>query len=966
MKIKTKLIWGFGVLLVLLVGIAAISYDRLTRMNERLDSFYEHRFVKVENVIELRGKVNVAGRTVSDILTGSIDDERLAGERLDNQLGDIQQVMAQLKDGNNDADEQQMVDRVSLDLSSYVAWLQRFELAVRNGDRESALKLHRDEGRIKQDDVVGSVNVLVAYEQKSMEQEQATAKRMYERSVRWAVCLTAAGLLLGFGVIRWVFPDITRGLALLEMMARKFGQGRLRGFERYEVRSANELGDLARVFRSIAMDLQMQKEREALYNQAKDQQAWIAAQLARLTELHNGIDLNAVSQSFIGEFAPELDAAYGAVYLREEDPIAGVRLVLAGAFAGDSAHRSFRIGEGLVGQCAASGKETTLESLPHGYIRIGSGLGSAEPTQLLLYPLKLNEQTIGVVELASLQPFTNLHRELLERLCEKFAYLVGNIQSRLRVEELLRESQTMTEELQVQSEELISQQEELRQTNEKLEKKASELKRSEEELQRQQEQLEYANHELTNKTAELEEHIRKTEQVNHDVARANVSLKRQAVQLSLASKYKTEFLANMSHELRTPLNSMIILSQFLTDNSEGNLTEKQLEYMAAIHASGNDLLKMIEEILDLAKVDAGKMDIYPESTVLEDITSHLEQVYTPVAQERGLRFEVRTEADVPKVLHTDGYRLKQILQNLLSNAMKFTPEGSVALHVRLAEEQEAEKRPAGAEGRYVAFEVSDTGIGIASDKREFIFEAFRQADGTTSRNYGGTGLGLAISRELANLLGGWISLESEPGRGSVFTLVVPETCPDPATDEPEPSSDDLAAHAPTEDLESAATAEAPEEDAAMSDPAAEALTERPAPARGTREWGRIFPSYEGKTILLVDDDARNVYSLTSLLQHQGMTVLTAENGREALEVLNHRDDVDLVLMDIMMPVMDGYEAIARIRSEERWKDLPILAVTAKAMKEDRNKCLEAGASDYVAKPIQTDQLLSLLKVWLYA
>ncbi|MBB6672542.1 response regulator [Cohnella nanjingensis] len=970
MKIKTKLISGFTVLLVLQVGITSFGYDRLSRMNDRLESFYDHRFVKVLEVIELRGQVNVAGRIVSDVLTGTSEIDRLAAGQLADQTNDIQTSMTKLAEGQNDADERQMVDRAGLDLELYVDWLKRFAAAIADGDRETALALQKNEGRDRQTAVAGSLDVLVTYEQKSMAQEQEQAKRMFERSVSWVAGLTIAGLLLALGVIRWVFPAFARGMAVLSMMARKFGQGRLRGFERLEVRETDELGDLARVFRQVALDLQAKNEREALYNQAKDQQAWIDAQIARLTELlRDGNDLGAVSQSFIGEFSPELNAAYGAVYLREEDAIAGVRLVLAGAYAGDSAHRSFRIGEGLVGQCAASGRQMTLDALPPGYIRIGSGLGSAEPEQLLLYPLKLNERTIGVIELASLHPFSNLHLALLDKLCEKFAYLIGNIQSRIRVEELLRESQTMTEELQVQSEELISQQEELRQTNEKLERKAGDLKRSEHELQRQQEQLEYANRELTNKTAELEEQIRQTERVNREIAKANVSLERQAMQLSLASKYKTEFLANMSHELRTPLNSMIILSQFLTDNNEGNLTAKQLEYMSAIHASGSDLLKMIEEILDLAKVDAGKMDIYPESTVLEDITSHLEQVYTPIAQEKGLAFAIRTDPDVPKVLLTDGYRLKQILQNLLSNALKFTLEGSVTLHLRKAREKEVPAAPARSEGDYVAFEVTDTGIGIPPEKREVIFEAFRQADGTTSRNFGGTGLGLAISRELSNLLGGWISLESEPGRGSVFTLIVPEACPNPPAAETEGTADrEAAAASPGAEREMAAAASGAEPGMPLSSALALAEEEAgpSAAASGKRERGRESGSYAGKTILLVDDDARNVFSLTSLLNHHGMTVISAENGREALEILDARDDVDLVLLDIMMPVMDGYEAMARIRRDPRWRELPILAVTAKAMKEDRNKCLEAGASDYIPKPIQTEQLLSLLKVWLYA
>ncbi|WP_027094483.1 ATP-binding protein [Cohnella thermotolerans] len=973
MKIKTKLLLGFAVLLALLVGITAFGYDRLSRMNDRLGHFYDHRFVKVRDVIDLRATVDTSGRSVNDVLVGALESDTLSVAELKRQLSTFRTQLEKLSGRSNDPEEQQLVDQVNRDGERYGDFLERFVVLVEQGNRDGAFELYKSLGRSRQDNVTGSLRSLVTYEQKTMEQEMEQTRSMYSQSVRWVAVLTVIGLLIGLGVIQWVIPSITRGLNLLTLMANKFVQGRLRGFRRLEIRSTDELGELAQVFKQIALDLQSKNEREALYNLVKEQQSWTDAMMARTTELLRDYnDLNGVAQAFIDEFAPVLGAAYGAVYLLDDSPSAPNLLTRYGVYAssGSDAPAAFGIGEGLIGQCALRGEPMTIDSLPPGYVKIRSGLGEQEPSQLVLQPIKADGRTIGVVELAYFQPIGELQRGLLERLGEKFAYIAMNIQSRCRVEELLRESQAMTEELQAQSEELISRQEELRETNEKLELHAGRLKRSEERLQRQQEELEHTNQELTVKTMALEEQNRQAERQNREIAQANAALERQAMQLTLASQYKSEFLANMSHELRTPLNSLIILSQILADNHEGNLTDKQLDYIQTIYSSGNDLLKMIDEILDLAKVDAGKMEITPEQTLIEDITVDLEHMYRSIAEEKGVAFSIAAEEDAPPVMFTDGYRLKQILRNLLSNAVKFTSEGFIALRIRRYEGEIPDGAPA-AGGSYVAFEVEDTGIGIPEDKKEVIFEAFRQADGTTSRKFGGTGLGLTISRELAQLLGGWITLSSEPGKGSRFTLVLPENCPLPGEEadkfpevpqtigyrEEEAAPHEMApAYAPAvpgmfggED-EADAMAEAPEEKAGEGRRGAR-------PGAGEAAWA-------GKTVLLVDDDVRNVFSLSSLLNRHRIRVYTAENGKEAIELLESGIDVDLVLMDIMMPEMDGYEAMSRIRGDSRWSELPIIALTAKAMKDDRAKCLEAGASDYLAKPVIIDQLLSLLKVWL--
>jgi len=1247
MKIKTKLIIGFSLLLVLLVGITSFGYERLSRMNETVKHFYENRFEKVRVALAIRGEVNAAGRIINDIILGD-----------DNPQDGVNEITSRLTTAGGQYEtlsklalspgEQQIYDELRKFGSEYSQALESFIRLVNDGRTEEATAVYTDKLRSEQRQVIDKMDELVKFQETALKQEMADANKLYDRSVQMVAFLTIFGLLLGLMIVQWVFPSITSGLDLLGKMADRFSKGRLRGFTRFQIKSGDELGELAQLFKQIALDLHAKNEKEIILNNLQQRQGRIDAQMARVTELLREVtDVRSVAQSFISEFAPVLGAAYGAVYLTS--PSSGnQRCELAGAYAGagiagpddygvsadsaaaESGNRPgaavvIRSGEGLIGQCAFDGKAIHLADVPPGYVTISSGLGAADPQEIIVQPVIFEEQVIGVVELASINGFESENKELLVSLCEKFATILNNMRSRERVEELLRESQAMTEELQAQSEELIAQQEELRQTNDKLEGQRNDLKRSEYRLQQQQDELEHANRELTVKTIALEEHIGRIELQNHQIAQANAELERQAVQLALASKYKSEFLANMSHELRTPLNSLLILSEFMADNKDGNLTDKQREYMHTIHDSGNDLLKMIDEILDLSKVDAGKMDIHPEWMALGDLSDFLAHLFAPLAAQKELTLELRVDDAIPDAIRTDGHRLKQILRNLMSNAIKFTHDGSVSLTMRRPASHELPADAKAESANYVAFAVKDTGIGIDPDKSELIFEAFRQADGTTSRKYGGTGLGLTISRELARLLGGWIHLETEVGKGSVFTLVIPEEikeCPAVIDDAPpavlpdevaaasalasgrdapkgagqpadgggaspvmrladdrsslaaadkvlliieddanfakvlldmarsrgfkavvalkgdeglelaksltpeavildiqlpvtdgwsilhELKSDPLTRHIPVHvvsvvehsayglkmgaiaHLQKPATGEqldkafadicgvlerkpkrlllavpdeetrhglmelighddvtvtdVPDSDAAWDKLQAEAfdcivldaglpdggvsLLERmqksavlrriPVIIHGGNERGdeetnrrlRRFSesiilkdvksperllaetalflhrvesdlpddrrnmlsrlrqqeeTFENKTILLVDDDVRNVFALSSVLEQRQMRVIFAENGREALEKLASEQPVDLVLMDIMMPEMDGYEAMRRIREHADWSHIPVIALTAKAMKDDRGKCIEAGASDYIAKPVNTDQLLSLLRVWLY-
>jgi CheY-like chemotaxis protein/nitrogen-specific signal transduction histidine kinase len=430
---------------------------------------------------------------------------------------------------------------------------------------------------------------------------------------------------------------------------------------------------------------------------------------------------------------------------------------------------------------------------------------------------------------------------------------------------------------------------------------------------------------------------------NREIEQARSALEEKAEQLSLSSRYKSEFLANMSHELRTPLNSLLILARLLADNVGGNLTPKQVEFARTIHSSGAELLALINDILDLAKIESGTVTLNIASERFSEVCEYVERTFRQIANDKGLEFSIEVDASLPMAMETDGKRLQQIITNLLSNAFKFTSRGGVSLKVLTAQDGWSAGHPVlGEVSQVIGFAVTDTGIGIPANKQRLIFEAFQQADGTTSREYGGTGLGLSISRELARLLGGEIRVQSTPGQGSTFTLYLPLDYQSPAEGPAsEPERQSLPALA-----KPAAPAVAEETEA--DEPSAPA-----APPQGANELA-------GRRVLVVDDDIRNVFALTSALETHGMNVLHAESGKEGIEMLKRTPDIDCVLMDIMMPGLDGLDTMRIIRQLDGYQTLPIIAVTAKAMVGDRDKCLEAGATDYVAKPVNMDVLLATL------
>ncbi|AVV40156.1 HAMP domain-containing protein [Streptomyces sp. ID05-04B] len=710
---------------------------------------------------------------------------------------------------------------------------------------------------------------------------------------------------------------------------------------------------------------------------ANKEQDWLKGNLARVSALMQGRrDLQDVASLIMSELPPLVAAQHGAFFLAMppadgDADLYELRMLGSYGYSMGSMPSSFRPGEALVGTAAEEKRTILVANAPSGYLKISSGLGEAPPAQVIVLPVLFEGQVLGVIELASFTPFTQIQKDFLNQLAEMIATSVNTISVNTKTEQLLKQSQELTEQLRERSAELEQRQKALQASNAELEEKA--------ELLAQQ------NRDIEVKNTEIEE--------------ARQVLEERAEQLAVSMRYKSEFLANMSHELRTPLNSLLILAKLLADNADTNLTPKQVEFAETIHGAGSDLLQLINDILDLSKVEAGKMDVSPTRIALVQLVDYVEATFRPLTAEKGLDLSVRVSPELPATLHTDEQRLLQVLRNLLSNAVKFTDSGSVELVIRPAgaevpvaiREQLLEAGSlTDADAPLIAFSVTDTGIGIAASKMRVIFEAFKQADGTTSRKYGGTGLGLSISREIAQLLGGEIHAQSETGRGSTFTLYLPlhpsELPPQgyqqivPALEAGDLVASENGAAEPSElsETEIQMPAEVKSYQDAQNGPAALFRRRRRLvsgeqvgrpeqwPSRGQQTGTQARPGirFGGEKVLIVDDDIRNVFALTSVLEQHGLSVLYAENGREGIEVLEQHDDVAVVLMDIMMPEMDGYATTTAIRRMPQFSGLPIIALTAKAMKGDREKAIESGASDYVTKPVDPDHLLTVMQQWM--
>jgi signal transduction histidine kinase/HAMP domain-containing protein len=694
------------------------------------------------------------------------------------------------------------------------------------------------------------------------------------------------------GNVNLLAENLTNQVRAIADVATAVTQGDLT--RSIQVETRGEVADLKDNINAMISNLRETTERNR-------EQNWLKTNLARFAGILQGQrELRTVGAMLLSELAPLVRAHQGTIYHLTGSGDDRVLRLLSSYAGTPRMSESIRPGEGLVGQCAVEKRRILLTDVPPQFFGISSSLGETAPASIIVLPVLFEGETKAVIELATMHRFTDINLAFLDQLTVSIGAVFNTIEATMRTEGLLEQSQQLTVQLQ---------------------NRQSELQRTNDELAAQARLLADQNAEVERKNVEVEH--------------ARYALEEKAAELALTSKYKSEFLANVSHELRTPLNSIIVLSQQLAENPNG-MSEKQIEFSRNINSSGADLLHLIDDILDLSKIESGTVTLDIGEIPLAGIRDAISRTFRHVVEAKNLPLDIDLAQRLPPAIETDAKRLEQILKNLVSNAIKFTSQGHVAVRADLAAEGWSPDHPvlSGAQ-QVVAFTVEDTGIGIAADKQRLIFEAFQQADAGTARQYGGTGLGLAISSELTSLLGGEIRLVSTPGQGSTFTLYLPLRYAGP-------------------DARRMPRAE----------PLPVVMPPRPGgPSRGPHAREAPADDYDlrGRKVLVVDDDVRNIFALAALLENQGMEVITATNGRRAVEIAGRTPDLSIVLMDIMMPDMDGYETIRTIRANPRFAALPILALTARAMEEDSRKCLEAGASDYISKPVDTSRLLSMMK-----
>ncbi|GFE83759.1 hypothetical protein GCM10011487_57590 [Steroidobacter agaridevorans] len=1025
-------------------------------------------------------------------------------------------------------------------------------------------------------------------EDRRLLQERRERAAAAERVTRQLIRYGSLAVVLLITLVGWlVTRSILRPVAALSAGASRVGRGEYQ--QAVAVARNDELGRLAVMFNHMAAQI-------AAREQTLSEQDWMNTSLARLSRLLEGArDPAKLGAKILAELAVLVGAKQSLIYVPEND--SSDKLELQATYASENAPKTIVRGQGLIGQCFRDANGVVLDKVPEDYLRISSALGHASAAQVVVMPACFEGKVKAVLELATLTSFSPPQLTLLSRFCESFGTVLHALQASRRTEELLEEATAMSE---------------------KLREQQLELQQANLEMEQVNEELQQSNVEMEEKATVLQEQREALERANKEVEQSRIALEDKVQQLALSSKYKTEFLANMSHELRTPLNSLLILSKILAENNEGTLTPKQVERASTIHGAGNDLLELINDILDLAKIESGTVTADAAPVRIDDLTQQMRQAFDHVAENANLKFTVEVGADVPATLVTDGRRLQQILRNLLSNAFKFTAKGGVTLRIeRVTSGWGGHVSNLANADAVVAFRVIDTGIGVPDDRREIVFEAFQQADAGTARRYGGTGLGLSISRELSRLLQGTLTLESTPGVGSTFSLYLPAalTADAPAGKRPEPpqvartqprpaveeaklvdsdalgdasevADDDRSNLAPDDrillvieddrsfsavladfarekgfkviiersaqeairsarrfkpsaitldlllkdsngwavldrlkhdpelrhvpvhvisvddqreralmqgaltflhkpvtremldrvlgetlalldnpirrlliveddkrqrdavvelfnatDVEIVATATAAEALQALSEgrfhcmiadlmlpdmsgadmiatmqrrlgkisPPVVIYTGKPlsrteetelravseaiiikdasSPERLLDETALLLhypasrlpesrrqllerarkedPVLRGRSVLVVDDDVRNIFAITAGLESHHMRVRYAESGAAAIEILQSPEHFDVVLMDVMMPEMDGFEAIRRIRRFERHANLPIIVLTAKAMARAREECLKSGATDYLAKPVDLDQLRSMLRVWLY-
>jgi two-component system, chemotaxis family, sensor kinase CheA len=905
MRFRSKLYVGFGTILLVILIMAVVGFIRMNQLQANMNLIVHDKYAGVKHATIFRKEINSISREIGHALLDSNDGnvEKYAKSVIASNII-VSSEWSLLQSHSVRLENPELMAKLNSEYTQYGRTLEELGKLLQSGQRSAAIAYYHTQTEPIREVLFATLQAFTDLYEKEMEQSLAESMNMYYSTMRLGGVLISLVLLISVSVAVWVFLSVTRNLKRIGVHMKQVAlmDGSM---PRIPIQTADEIGVIAETFNDMAEALEQKAAKEKEYQLALEERNRHQAVLAEYNELLRGVqELEPLSQQFLNHAAPLMSAGYAALYVRAASGSSSGAMKRVALYGGTFSAAASKEAEGLVAQCAAQNRTLQLTEIPTDYIRIQSGLGSASPAYITLIPIPYEGQSIAVLEFATFQVPSTAVLAVIDEARWSLGMALHGAAAYLKVQELLKESQAFAEELQTQSEELQSQQEELRTLNEELE-----------ELYQNSEQR---NAELECIKSELEEKNR---------------------QIVVSTRYKTEFLANISHELRTPLNSLLLLSQLLYQNKEENLNPKQVEYIKTIHNSGMVLLQLINDILDLSKIESGKMEIMREKASVREIGNVLQQQFQPLALQKQLDFHIDYEEGADQAeLYTDIYKLQQILRNLLSNALKFTEAGSVSLVFRTALSIQGEPS--------LEVAVRDTGIGIAQDKQVIIFEMFQQADGTTSRKYGGTGLGLSISKELAALLGGEIRVTSEEGMGSTFTLVIPlgVGAQLPAASPAFPEVASAAAPAFVLNPKDLDAARQPEE----------GLTSAPA------------TPLNGAKILLVDDDMRNIFSMVGVLESCGMEVIFAENGMECLDLLEQNTGIDLILMDIMMPKMDGYETIRRIREgNASFRDIPIIALTAKAMKNDRSKCIEAGANDYISKPVQLEQLFSLLRVWLH-
>ncbi|MBI3134653.1 MAG: response regulator [Bacteroidetes bacterium] len=1208
LTIRTRLLIGFVLLLTLLILLGLLMISKLSDANERLTNIVDNSTKKVNLSNEILIAVLNETRHEKNIILESDPVKKDGFKDLIYESTDIVDTKVRELEKLVDAEGKVILDEFKDTWTDFLPYLDEIvSLAIKEED-EKAFQISSEKGLVVRRVAIEQIARLIEKNEASVAADKMQNEQSYKSALNLIAVVIIAGFILIILISVWIIRSISQRIAAItkeaeKIASREFTNARMEDHTNDELKPVfNSLVSINESFREVtenaskvasgdySSDLVPLSDKDALGNALKkmthslrettaanEKHNWLSVGQNQLSErLIGDQSIEELASNTIGFLCSYLNANIGAVYVLHDK---SDELILSGQYAFSApleTKEKFALREGLVGQAASERKQILLNDITEEQLRVSSSVLSAKPKHLIITPFTFDGKTAGVIELGKLEKFSETELEFINSSMEGIAISINSAKARKRIQDLL-------EETQVQSEELQTQQEELKQMNEELEEQAQNLKQQQEELQ------------ITNE--ELEEQTQALEMKNKEVEASRFDIEQKTKQLEVSSKYKSEFLANMSHELRTPLNSLLILSKDLSENKKKTLDADQVESAEIIYKSGHELLVLINEVLDLSKIEAGKMVINAERITLRNFIENLSRDFRHQADQKGLKLTIDIDPELPESIRSDAQRLNQILKNLVSNAIKFTEKGSVAIRV----------------GRYtekkLVIAVSDTGIGIPEDKQMAIFEAFQQADGGTSRKYGGTGLGLSISRELAKLLGAEISVKSEPNKGSVFSVVLPfeinqtheyateikpvrETViyePSykddsqflnyPAIDDDRDSitADDKVVLIIEDDLKfaeilltqannkgfkclSASTGEdglrlattykphaiildidlpgidgnkvlsalkanpevrhIPVHIVSVNERSLDQIREgaieylmKPIDKKDLEEaFNRIenfvsrkvknlliieddenarkamrkligngdvkcfeadngsnalaiyndqhidciildlgLPDMTGfefiykldlqnkssvppiivytgkeltkeeneelrkysesiiikgvkseerlldetalflhrtikdlpetkqliihnlydkeavfqrKKILLVDDDMRNVFALSRILKERGMEIIKADNGKNALEMLARHDKIDLVLMDIMMPEMDGYEAMKIIRTKPEFKKLPIIALTAKAMKDDRQKCIDAGANDYITKPVDVERLLSLMRVWL--